>query len=39
MSPVCAKKEWSAYVGVMIKSEIRGIELVARMVAQNNVGD
>jgi hypothetical protein len=38
MSPVCAK-EWSAYVGVMMKSEIRGIEFVARMVAQNNVGD
>jgi hypothetical protein len=39
MSPVCDEKEWIAYVDVMIKSEIRGIELVARMVIQNDVGD
>jgi hypothetical protein len=39
ISPVCNEKEWSAYVGVVMKSEIRRIELVARMVAQNDVGD
>jgi hypothetical protein len=33
MSPVCDEKELTAYVGVVIKSEIRGIELVVRMVA------
>jgi hypothetical protein len=33
MSPVCDKKEWTTYIGVVMKSEIRGIELVARMVA------
>jgi hypothetical protein len=32
MSPVC-DEEWIAYVGVMMKSEIHEIELVARMVA------
>jgi hypothetical protein len=30
--PVC-DEEWTTYVGVMTKSEIRGIELDARMVA------
>jgi hypothetical protein len=39
MSPVCDEKEWTAYVDVVMKSEICGIELVVRMVAQNNVGD
>jgi hypothetical protein len=39
MSLVCNEKEWSTYVGVVIKSEIHGIELVARMVARNDVGD
>jgi hypothetical protein len=39
MSPVYDEKEWIAYVGVMMKSDIHGIELVARMVAQNDVGD
>jgi hypothetical protein len=39
MSPVCDKKEWTTYIGVVMKSEIRGIELVARMVARNDVGD
>jgi hypothetical protein len=33
MSPVCDEKEWTGYVGVVIKSEIHGIELVTRMVA------
>jgi hypothetical protein len=33
MSLVCNEKEWTTYVKVMTKSEIRGIELVARMVA------
>jgi hypothetical protein len=32
-------EEWTAYVGVVMKSEICGIELVARMVSQNDVGD
>jgi hypothetical protein len=39
MSLVCDEKEWTAYVSVMIKSEIHVIELVARMVAWNDVGD
>jgi hypothetical protein len=39
MSPVCDEKEWTTYVGVVMKSEIRGVELVGRMVFQNNVGD
>jgi hypothetical protein len=39
MSPVYAAKEWAAYVGVVMKSEICGIELVARMVARNDVGN
>jgi hypothetical protein len=39
MSPICDEKEWPTYVGVVMKSEIRGIELVARMVIQNDVGD
>jgi hypothetical protein len=33
MSPVCDEKQWTAYVGVMIKSEICEIELVAIKVA------
>jgi hypothetical protein len=39
MSPVYDEKEWTTYVRVVMKSEIRGIELVARMVHRNNVGD
>jgi hypothetical protein len=39
MSPVCNEKEWITYVGVVMKSEIRETELVARMFAQNDVGD
>jgi hypothetical protein len=39
MSPVCNEKEWTTYVGIMMKSEICGIELVARMVVRNDVGD
>jgi hypothetical protein len=35
----CHEKEWTAYIGVMMKSEIHGIELVARIVARNDVGD
>jgi hypothetical protein len=38
MSPVCDEK-WTAYVGIVMKSEIHKIELVARMVARNDVGD
>jgi hypothetical protein len=33
MSPVCDEKECTTYVGVVMKSETRGIELVARMVS------
>jgi hypothetical protein len=39
MSPVCDEKEWIAYVGVVMKLEIYGIELVARKVARNDIGD
>jgi hypothetical protein len=39
ISQVCDEKEWTTYVSVMRKSEIHGIELVARMVARNDVGD
>jgi hypothetical protein len=39
MSPVCDEKELITYVGVMMKLEMRGIELLARMVAWNDVGD
>jgi translation elongation factor EF-Tu-like GTPase len=39
MSPVCNEKERIAYVRVVMKSEIHGIELVARMVGRNDVGD
>jgi hypothetical protein len=39
MSPMCNKNEWTVYVGVMMKSEIRRIELVARMVGRNDVGE
>jgi hypothetical protein len=39
MSPVCDEKEWTAYVGVMMKPEIHGIELVVRMVSRNDIGD
>jgi hypothetical protein len=37
MPPVCNENELTTYVGVVIKSEICGIELVARMVAWNDV--
>jgi hypothetical protein len=39
MSPVCDEKEWTTYVGVVTKSKILVIELVARMVARNDVED
>jgi hypothetical protein len=39
MSSVCDEQEWTAYFSVVIKSEIHVIELVARMVARNDVGD
>jgi hypothetical protein len=38
ISLVC-DEEWTAYVGVVMKSEIHGVELVARMVVRNDVGD
>jgi hypothetical protein len=39
ISPVCDEKEWTTYIGVVMNSEIRGIELIGRMVAWNDVGD
>jgi hypothetical protein len=39
MPLVCDENEWTAYVGVVIKSEIHWIEMVARIVARNDVGD
>jgi hypothetical protein len=41
MTPMCNEKEWTAYVRVVMKSEIHMIELVvvARMVGRNDVGD
>jgi hypothetical protein len=39
MSPVCDEKEWTAYVSVVMKSEMYEIELVVRMVVWNDVGD
>jgi hypothetical protein len=39
ISPVCDEKEWTTYVDVMMKSSIREIELVARMVACNDVSN
>jgi hypothetical protein len=39
MSPVYNEKEWTSYVSVVMKSEIHGIELVARIVSQNDGGD
>jgi hypothetical protein len=39
ISLVCNEKEWTPYVRVVIKSEIHGIELVAKTIAWNDVGD
>jgi hypothetical protein len=39
ISPVCDEKEWTTYVDVVMKSEIRGIELVTKIVARNDVDD
>jgi hypothetical protein len=39
MSPVCDEKDWTTYISVVMKSEIRRIELVALMVDCNDVGD
>jgi hypothetical protein len=39
MSLVCDENEWTTYIGVVMKSEIHGIELVARKVAWNDVVD
>jgi hypothetical protein len=39
MSLVCDEKEWITYVDVMMMSGICEIELVARMVARNDIGD
>jgi hypothetical protein len=38
MSQVCNEKEWTVYVRIVMKSKIRVIELIARMVAQNDFG-
>jgi hypothetical protein len=39
MSPVCNENDWTAYVRVVMKSEIHVIDLVARMAGQNDVDD
>jgi hypothetical protein len=39
MSLVYNEKDWTTYVGVVMKLEICGIELVARMVIWNDIGD
>jgi hypothetical protein len=39
ISLVCNENEWTTYVRIMIKSEIHGIEFVARMVGWNNAND
>jgi hypothetical protein len=39
MSLVCDEKEWITYVDVVMMSGICEIELVARMVARNDIGD
>jgi hypothetical protein len=39
MSPMCNEKERTTYVGVVMKSEIHVIYLVAIMVGSNDVGD
>jgi hypothetical protein len=39
MSLVYDEKEWTTYIGVVMKSEIHVIELVAIMISQNDVGD
>jgi hypothetical protein len=39
MSPIYNEMKWKAYVRVVMKSEIRGIELIARMIGQNDVGE
>jgi hypothetical protein len=39
MSLVCDKNECTPYVGVVMESKIHGIELVVRMVTQNDVAD
>jgi hypothetical protein len=36
MALVCNEKEWTTYVGVVMKSEIRGIELVATRVCDES---
>jgi hypothetical protein len=39
MSPVYNEMKWTVYVRVVMKSEIRGIELIARIIGQNDVGE
>ena len=39
MAPMCDENEWTAYVGVVMKSKVRSIELVARKVLRNVVCD
>jgi hypothetical protein len=38
MLPIC-NEEWTAYVGVVMKSEIHEIELIIGMVVWNDIGD
>jgi hypothetical protein len=39
ISPVYNEKDPSTHVGFVMKSEIHGIELFARMIVRNDVGD
>jgi hypothetical protein len=39
MSLICDENEWTAYVGAVMKSEIRVIELVTRKVTWNDVAN
>jgi hypothetical protein len=39
MSVMCNEKEWTAYIGVVLKSGIRVIELVATRVGRDVIGD
>jgi hypothetical protein len=39
MMPLVCDEEWTTFVGVVVKSEICGIELVTRNINRNDVGD
>jgi hypothetical protein len=39
MSSVCNENEWTSYIMIVMKLEIRRIKLFARMVVWNHIGD